>query len=566
MTRDWLSVLAKYAVVLGCSLYCVNLGPQSAVWAQEADRTRGPQPSAPTEQPSALMYLPYAQFKIPFHVELSGREPYKVQLWVSTDAGATWQMHGNAEPQAKHFDFRAAAEGLYLFSVQTVDSGGTAFPSQSPPLRVQIDTTKPMAAVRADINADGKLVVDVRVADKNLNPESATLRLRSDQESEWLTARLDSLTQDGDVYEGQAIVDVAPCREIAIVFSIMDRAENSGEATFRLTMPRTATGEQEMTLASTHGVSGQPSRTFGPGSSLTAIPGAIAWNPEASAQRPAGAPSAAQLVSADGLKLESSGASPRVDLEELPPPNPLGAKATEPQRTHSLGGLPVGHGAEPAGELSTLGRAFHCKSQAFSLDYSVEALGGTSLAKVELWGTEDGGRNWQQWGTDPDRQSPFDVQVGNDGLFGFRMVIVGSNGLVSNRPKAGDSADVWINVDTVTPTAKITRAVYGEGPEDGMLVIDYAGQDGHLVERPVTLSFSESIDGPWTTIVTGQKRSGIYLWKADPNLPDRIYLRLEVVDKAGNIGEHRLDLPIDVKGLAPRGRIQGFRPILSTDR
>ncbi|MCA9157736.1 MAG: hypothetical protein KDA72_05380, partial [Planctomycetales bacterium] len=143
----------------------------------------------------------------------------------------------------------------------------------------------------------------------------------------------------------------------------------------------------------------------------------------------------------------------------------------------------------------------------------------------------------------------------------FRMVIVGANGVVSNRPREGDSADVWINVDTVSPATKITRAVYGEGPEDGLLVIDYQCEDGHLVDRPIALSFSDRVDGPWTSIATGLANTGIYLWKADPSLPDKIFLKLECVDKAGNIGTHRLDLPIDVRGLAPRGIIQGFRPI-----
>jgi hypothetical protein len=96
-----------------------------------------------------------------------------------------------------------------------------------------------------------------------------------------------------------------------------------------------------------------------------------------------------------------------------------------------------------------------------------------------------------------------------------------------------------------------------------MLVIDYTCSDIHLVDRPVTLSFSEHQTGPWTTIATGLKNTGMYLWKADPNLPEHVYLKIEVVDKAGNTGIHRLDLPIDIKGLAPRGRIQGIRPIIS---
>jgi hypothetical protein len=216
-------------------------------------------------------------------------------------------------------------------------------------------------------------------------------------------------------------------------------------------------------------------------------------------------------------------------------------------------------------DRSPVAQAFHCKSRSFSLDYSLNAAAGSALADVELWGTEDGGSTWQKWGSDPDRQSPFDVQVANDGLFGFRMVIVSQNGKVSNRPKNGDSADAWINVDMTPPNAKITRAVYGDGHEAGMLVIDYTCTDDNLHERPITLSYSETQSGPWVTVATGLKNTGIYLWKADSNLPENIFLRLESVDKAGNVGTHALDLPINVQGLSPRGRIQGFRPITNPE-
>jgi hypothetical protein len=101
-----------------------------------------------------------------------------------------------------------------------------------------------------------------------------------------------------------------------------------------------------------------------------------------------------------------------------------------------------------------------------------------------------------------------------------------------------------------------------EGSEEaGQLVIEYLCQDADLAERPVSFSFSDSPQGPWTTLATGLRNSGRYLWRADPNLPRQIYLRLEVVDRAGNVGRHQLDVPIEVEGLAPRGRIQGFRPL-----
>jgi hypothetical protein len=51
------------------------------------------------------------------------------------------------------------------------------------------------------------------------------------------------------------------------------------------------------------------------------------------------------------------------------------------------------------------------------------------------------------------------------------------------------------------------------------------------------------------------------LWAGNPNMPRRVYLKIEAYDRAGNVFVDRMELPVDLEGLAPRGRIQGFRPI-----
>lgn len=577
-----------------------------------------------------VAHVQTAQFKIPFNVEARGAEPLKVQLWVSADDGATWQTYGSVAADTKAFDFRAAAEGAYLFKVATIDAAGTTYPNLGAPLKVLVDTTKPRAEVQADIDGSGHLVVDIKVHEEHLDLGSAVLRLRSDHQSQWRDLPFELQPAGDSLYSGQVVTELEPCREVAIVFSVKDRALNAGEATCQYTMPRTASGQRDITLASTqqssagpataHNTTAKPTPTFNTGAPsgsptssprLTSTPGATRWSPTAVANESGTAPGSGQAnpaVASPGQtqvaavtmapplapgRLASNGQlsldPPPVLDEELPLPPPV---ASSPLATgESLSEQPSSGGgvipaspentssrdksrrptstsvAKPAPEpatrsaASTVSSAYHCRTRAFSLDYSVQALGGSALADVELWGTEDGGREWQKWGSDPDRLSPFDVQVGNDGLFGFRMVVVGTNGIVSNRPREGDSADMWINVDTSLPTVKITRAVYGEGPEDGLLVIDYTCQDGHLVERPIAMSYSERAEGPWTEIATGLANTGLYLWKAAPNLPEKIYLKIDCVDKAGNVGSHRLDLPIDIRGLAPRGVIQGFRPI-----
>lgn len=539
-------------------------------------------PAQGAQNSSEPVFLSFAKFKIPFNIERKRSELSRVQLWVSTDKGESWQMHGSAQPGDQYFDFSAAAEGTYFFSVQTVDHQGGVYPSQSPPLKIMVDTTKPDAAIRADINASGELTVDIRTYDENLDLDSAELNIRTDRDPTWRKISVDRFDIVNEIYQSQVITQVGMCREVGIVFSIADRAQNTGEASFKLDMPRTAQGRQDMTLASNQAAADirQVPLTGAP-----TIQGAIEWRPAEKAPVRSGA---VERQPGRLAATESATLPPRYEsqAEELPPPAAMREYEVGPngQYTQASPGFstPVSSsspsseqiGREPQAE-DLLGQAgsidggqggsgaYFCKTSAFSLDYAVESLGGSTLSSVELWGTANAGRTWQLWGEDPDRQSPFDVQVEDEGLFGFRMVIVGSNGVVSNRPQDGDSADVWIHIDTTEPTVKITRAVYGKGEEDGMLVIDYNCQDSNLVAKPISLAYSETVDGPWQPIANGQANTGLYLWKASPNLPQRIYLKLEAVDKAGNVGVHRLDLPINTRGLGPRGRIQGFRPIFN---
>ncbi|MEX0824721.1 MAG: hypothetical protein WD119_01065 [Pirellulaceae bacterium] len=202
-------------------------------------------------------------------------------------------------------------------------------------------------------------------------------------------------------------------------------------------------------------------------------------------------------------------------------------------------------------------------TRTFSLDYEIDAVGSQGLDSIELWCTKDGGETWKYWDKDPDEESPFDIITANDGLYGFRMVVVGGNGLTSPRPVSGDNADIYVLVDTVDPEPRITGARYGEGDQTGKLVIDYRCDESNetLASRPIRFAFAEELEGPWTTIATGLANEGQYLWPADPQLPRRIYLRIEVTDKAGNVGVDTLSTPIDVQGLAPRARIRGFQPV-----
>jgi hypothetical protein len=563
--------------------------------AQDSRSDRGGRSDGPA---TSSIYLPYAQFQIPFNIDNSGSQPSAVQLLVSTDEGATWQTHGRASPRARHFDFRAAAEGEYLFKVQTLDASGVAFPSPDQPLRVKVDTSKPQASIQADLDREGNLVVDLRVSDDHLDLNTAMIRLRTDRDPTWREVPVNTLSPAGEHFEGQVEILIPQCREVAIVFSIADMAKNPGEATLLFPMPRTAANPNELQLASTtsNEAVAKPSKSaiskagdVVPGMNIPGanIPGAVTWNAQQLSNPKYAKPSLVAPGSSASTtpQAESTGSSqgnypttPRIiKSNDKAGPGQLAKSGLEievgpridpkPEELRLPDALAETQNESANDEIdvadSRVDQPYFCRSRTFSLDYSVEALGGNALSEVELWGTEDHGRTWQKWGSDPDRTSPFDVKVGNDGLFGFRMVLVGAGGTVLGNPKPGDDADAWIHIDSETPTCKITRAVYGVGSEAGMLVVDYHCADSDLSDQAISLSWSSSPEGPWTAVANGLKNTGLYLWKADPGLPNRVYMKLEAVDKAGNVGVHRLELPIDTKGLAPRGRIQGIRPIVA---
>ncbi len=649
-------------VIVALATAALSFSPCAGIQAQnESGSFTAPEPVASSADPApnGWLFLPYAQFKIPFNVEPGGVAPAQVQLFVSTDQGASWQPHSKLSSDKRCFEFRAASEGAYLFGVQTKDISGNAFVNSQPPMRVIVDTTKPQATIQADLDSSGRLIAIFEINDLYLDLQTVRLQYRIDAESNWTDTVVADLNRSGDVYRGHAIITPARCREVWLRLISSDWAQNKGEALFNYKMPRTAAVPTGLMVSQRDSLSGAKSPVGSTAnqssSSVVATPGGMVWNNSAipsltlnsdAASATSGNANTGAIGSTSGI---TSGKSDDMQAEVKPvrqdlrdwvdshqkgslsrnattnpqlpsgsmisignsnvntqstgtsrspaeqvsggkyPVQPIG-KAEELPRPRSTdtpdavfgNGLSIGD-ANPQSDISSaknviaeklsteaaevrraptpLNQAYHSRSRAFSLDYSVESLKGSQVAEIELWGTEDGGRTWVQWGKDPDRESPFDIQVADDGLFGFRMVVVGNNGLVSNRPKNGDDADMWINVDSISPVVKITRAVYGEGHQVGMLVIDYKCEDNNLHDQPISLSYSDHQDGPWTTIASNLRNTGVYLWKAGPNLPSKVYLRVEAVDRGGNAGAHRLDIPIAVEGLVPRGRIQGFRPL-----
>ena len=82
----------------------------------------------------------------------------------------------------------------------------------------------------------------------------------------------------------------------------------------------------------------------------------------------------------------------------------------------------------------------------FDLEYDAHSAGTSGVGKVELFGTRDGGRTWRSFGLDPNRRSPMQVRVNEEGIYGFRVVVTSRAGYGPRPPASGDQPDQWVCV------------------------------------------------------------------------------------------------------------------------
>lgn len=197
----------------------------------------------------------------------------------------------------------------------------------------------------------------------------------------------------------------------------------------------------------------------------------------------------------------------------------------------------------------------------FEWDYELESVGAAGIAKIELWMTRDGGNSWASVGVDPDNRSPVRTMVDGEGLFGYRMTVQSAGGAQPRPPQSGEQPEMWIGVDLTKPSVRLINAELGQGSAQGEIAITWEARDALLAKQPVSLAYAERAEGPWTTIAAGLENTGRYAWRYDSQTPERLYLRLEVRDEAGNIGVSESIEPLSLERTNPAVRLRNVRPV-----
>ncbi len=538
-------------------------------------------------------------FFIPYQVTGTGKllEPIdKVQLLASRTGANDWAKLEEAETNVRGFSYHAPEDGEYWFALRHLDRQGRPWPNAEvqPQIRIIVDTQQPTLTISGSTDASGELVLRYEARDANLQAESLVLEVRGVADN-WspLGAGTPDISQPDRLVGRVRWRPPARAESIDVRGVIADRAGHRAVAEAKVALR----GTQDPSAVSHDFLQGPALRNPFLRSSTNAareksetpkLPSAIK-NPFASIS---------QLPSQDWpannrlpQKSSADSASPR----PTPPqsnPYTLGDR-TQPSRTQarlvgdeaqSLDVTPLGPDNAPSLGNGTPGAAAArpqrtapsqwkpavtpsnqatrvVNSRTFDVEYDLQSVGPWGVAKVELWGTHDGGQTWRSFGVDPDNRSPIRVTVPAAGTFGFRILVDGANSAGSAPPQSGDAPELSVAVDLQPPSAELLAADLGQGNLADHLMVRWTAEDTNLEPRPIALFYSSYPNGPWSMIASGLENTGSYTWRIERHVPGRFYLRLEARDTAGNISTYQSPTPIALARPQPTGSLRGVRPI-----
>lgn len=196
-----------------------------------------------------------------------------------------------------------------------------------------------------------------------------------------------------------------------------------------------------------------------------------------------------------------------------------------------------------------------------------------TVGRVELWGTRDGGVNWQSFGYDSDSRSPMLARVPDEGTYGFKVVFHPMYGPPAQAPSRGEMPGTVIRVDLTRPDARLL-GVDRSPSMPNQLSIRWQAADIQLADMPIALYYADAATGQWRLIAQGLQNSGEYRWNLPIGLPPEVQIRMEAHDRAGNVTTAETRNPIRLAEVprTPAGtpsysvEIQNVRPLGQTDQ
>lgn len=518
-----------------------------SVQASTTEARTGQAPVRMTRQPD---------FRIPFHLS-PGTRVDEVQLYVSTDQGRQWKLYQRQSHNANGFQFRAPEDGEYWFAVQTIEHRNSQPNSNrmTPELKVVVDTRPPRMDLRVHVDANENAAAEWSLDDPTLAAHSFRLQFQ-DADGAWREVQIQTPDQRDtrQQWNGRTRWRLdALGAEGLVRAEIYDRAGNATRLHKRVSLNDGAADRQYPQFGSAQDNESPIGTSWNDlKQGITQqLPGWLTGDRDNTSQPATNEPRNSNSWPQDNGPLRSVVRTSVGDRREGFGQDAGFDRRDDYRRDDDLFGTTPSPASRPR----------ITDSPNFELDYELFDVGPRGPRLIELWYTRDRGETWELYGSDRDMQSPIQVQLKREGLYGFLLAVHGYDLPATEAPQDGTPPDIFVQVDWTKPVARITRAT-AEGQQ---MVIEWIAEDAMLAEEPISLSYAASPDGPWSPIVSSYRNSGVYRWNVDRRLPSRTFFRLEVLDESGNATADVYDASSSSNGgQSPWGRIRDVGPMRRT--
>jgi hypothetical protein len=550
--------------------------------------------AAASGQAPAPIYTKNSALRLPVQLDERTRsEVAEIKLYVRGPTG-TWECVKTSPASQTAFDYRAPTDGEYCFTFVTVDRRGNATPraveSATPHRVVVVDSTPPAVTARFSNSKNSGPCVECQIQDAN--PDLATLRaMYLSPDNTWQP--LVAVSADNPTtftLPTQAVI------ENKIRVSVADRAGNRTERDIDLTNPPTLpplaaktqidNGRPDPTLMSKDldPVVSPPAMPDSRGATYPDLPKApkpdmpavpmlpdIKMPDSATDTKlppvpnikipdapvvtipndppPPGIPGA--RTPAESLKLpEIPDIAPPTAKSpvDLPPPPPVMPASRNTSSAMKPSELPP-----PVTAEKTLGSHPVLNTRTCTINYQLD--GGARLTnRIDFWASADGGRSWTKMEDAARGVSPAKLTLPGDGVYGIRIRPGGGN----RPPEPGEDPDCVVEIDTTNPAVNLLPPTFSS--EEGTMILNWTASDKNLLSNAINLYWSLKPEGPWNVIVSGYKNEGVYRWTLPASLNGPVYLRLEAMDRAGNIGRVELPSPVELALGKQRVKVIGVGP------
>jgi hypothetical protein len=190
------------------------------------------------------------------------------------------------------------------------------------------------------------------------------------------------------------------------------------------------------------------------------------------------------------------------------------------------------------------------------LSYEFNDIGPSGVSGVEVWVTRDS-KGWQKI-EGIQRENPVWIEL-EEGTFGIFLLARTGLGGGREAPTETDQPHMWIQVDLTKPVVFLSGVHQSNGSHT--LDMTWTARDDNFGRKPITLSYAQDATGPWMPIAAGIENTGAYTWQIPPSTPSSFYVRVEAVDRAGNVDSSTSPAPVQIDLSQPGVSNIQLRPI-----